>query len=111
MRSPLSIPSDSNLFRISKFGIRILVFAWACALPSPLWACAACYGASDSPMAKGMNWGIASMLVMVVLVLGGVAGFFVYLARRSAALTPAPARSRVNPPAPTPLRAPQPQPS
>ncbi len=52
--------------------------------PSPLRACAACYGQSDSPMAKGMNWGIFSLLVVVVLVLGGIASFFVYLARRSA---------------------------
>jgi hypothetical protein len=48
-----------------------------------LLACAACYGQSDSAMAAGMNWGIFSLLGMIVIVLGGVAGFFVYLARRS----------------------------
>ncbi len=36
-------------------------------------------------MAKGMNWGIFSLLGIIVLVLGGVAAFFVYLARRAAA--------------------------
>jgi uncharacterized membrane protein len=36
-------------------------------------------------MAAGMNWGIFSLLGVVVFVLGSVAGFFVYLARRSAA--------------------------
>jgi hypothetical protein len=51
--------------------------------PTTLLACAACYGASDSPMAQGMNWGIFSLLVMIVLVLVGVASFFVFLARRS----------------------------
>jgi len=51
--------------------------------PSHAWACAACYGQSDSPLAQGMNWGILSLLAVVVTVLGGVAAFFVYLARRS----------------------------
>jgi len=37
-------------------------------------------------MAQGMNWGIFSLLAVVGTVLGGVAGFFIYLARRSAAL-------------------------
>jgi hypothetical protein len=37
-------------------------------------------------MAQGMNWGIFSLLGVVGLVLGGVAAFFIYLARRSAAM-------------------------
>ena len=57
--------------------------------PASVFACAACYGASDSPMAKGMNWGIFSLLVVVVGMLGGIASFFVYLARRSASFTAA----------------------
>ncbi len=55
----------------------------------PLLACAACFGQSDSALAQGMNWGILSLLGMIVLVLGGVAGFFIYLARKTAALAPA----------------------
>jgi hypothetical protein len=35
-------------------------------------------------MAQGMNWGIFSLLGIVVIVLAGVASFFVYVARRSA---------------------------
>jgi hypothetical protein len=54
--------------------------------PGSILACAACYGQSDSPMAAGMNWGILSLLGMIGLVLGGVAGFFVFLARRSLAM-------------------------
>ena len=53
--------------------------------PGSLWACAACFGQSDSPLAKGMNWGILSLLAVVVFVLGSVAAFFVYLAKKSAA--------------------------
>ncbi len=50
-----------------------------------VWACAACYGKSDSALAEGMNWGIFTLLVVVAAVLGGIASFFVYLAKRSAA--------------------------
>lgn len=55
-------------------------------LPHTVLACAACYGQSDSPMAAGMNWGILSLLGIIVVVLGAVAAFFIFLARRSAAL-------------------------
>jgi hypothetical protein len=58
--------------------------AW---VPQPLCACAACFGQSNSALAKGMNMGIFSLLVVVLSVLGGIAAFFVYLARKSA--TPA----------------------
>lgn len=49
-------------------------------------ACTACFGQSDSNMAKGMNMGIAVLLVVITCVLCGVAGFFVYLAKRSSQL-------------------------
>ncbi|HZR16277.1 MAG TPA: hypothetical protein VFE51_03035 [Verrucomicrobiae bacterium] len=65
-----------------------VVGACAALLPRSLLACAACYGQSDSAMAAGMNWGILSLLGMIVFVLGGVAGFFVFLIRRSTASTP-----------------------
>jgi hypothetical protein len=47
-----------------------------------LLACAACYGKSDSPLALGLNWGIFSLLGVVIFVLGGFAGFFIYLVKR-----------------------------
>ena len=53
-------------------------------------ACAMCYGQSDSPLAKGMNWGIASLLLVVVGVLGAIASFAIFLARRAAAAPPSP---------------------
>jgi len=55
--------------------------------PCPLWACAACYGASNSPLAAGMNWGIFSLLAVVVSVLGGIAACGIYFVRRAAALS------------------------
>jgi hypothetical protein len=57
----------------------------AAMVPFQGWACAACFGQSDSPLAAGMNWGIFSLLGFIIMVLGGIAGFGVFLARRSAA--------------------------
>ncbi len=61
--------------------------------PESASACAACFGQSDSQLAVGLNWGISSLLAVVVFVLGGFAAFFIYLAKRAAAMaeTPLPA--------------------
>ncbi len=59
-------------------------------LPPPALACAACFGRSDSRMAEGMNMGIFSLLAVITCVLGGVAAFFIYLAKRSAMAVNAP---------------------
>jgi hypothetical protein len=64
--------------------------------PRSMLACATCFGASDSDLARGMNWGILSLLVVVVGVLSAFATLFVYIARRSAALA-----ARSENPAPT----------
>ena len=53
--------------------------------PDVIRACSACFGQSDAPMAQGMNWGIISLLAIIGMVLAGVAGFFVFLARRAVA--------------------------
>ena len=53
------------------------------AAPQSVLACATCFGKSDSDLAKAMNWGILSLLAVVVFVLGGIAAFFIYLARRA----------------------------
>jgi hypothetical protein len=47
-------------------------------------ACATCYGASDSAMAQGMNWGILTLLGVIGSVMFGVVAFFVHVGRRSA---------------------------
>ena len=59
-----------------------LVPAW---LPLSAAACATCFGQTDSPMAKGMNAGIFLLLGIIGTVLVGVAAFFLYLVKRSAA--------------------------
>ena len=73
-----------------KHTFKLLMAGFAMGLasqPRLVWACAACYGQDSGPMAQGMNWGIFSLLVIIVSVLATVAGFFVYLANRSASLT------------------------
>lgn len=58
----------------------------AAAAPSPLFACAACYGQSDSPLAQGMNYGILTLLAVVLSVLTVFLLCFVHLVRKSEAM-------------------------
>ena len=55
------------------------------ASPSSLLACAACFGKSDSNMARSLNAGIFSLMAVIVTVLVGAASFFVFLSRKAAA--------------------------
>jgi hypothetical protein len=52
--------------------------------PESVRACAACYGQSDSPLASGVTWGILSLLVVVMGVLGSIVTFFVFMNKRAA---------------------------
>ena len=68
--------------RYGKFRkILVATVALAALAPSPLFACAACYGRSDSPLASGMNWGIFTLLGVVLTVLTCIALFFVHVIR------------------------------
>jgi len=51
--------------------------------PHTASACAVCFGASDSPWGKALNWGILALLGVVMLVLGGIVAFFVHMAKRA----------------------------
>jgi hypothetical protein len=65
----------------------ILAGAMAAFSPSPLFACAACYGANtNSPLAHGMNWGILALLGVVGFMLSSIAAFFFFIIRRGAAM-------------------------
>ena len=50
--------------------------------PLSLRACAACYGRSDSALANGMNWGIFTLLGVVLTVLTCILVFFVHIVRK-----------------------------
>jgi heme/copper-type cytochrome/quinol oxidase subunit 2 len=54
--------------------------------PNRVWACATCYGASDSPLAQGMNMGIMFLLACIGVVILGICVFFSYIIRRAAVL-------------------------
>ena len=60
---------------------RTILFAAAALAPSPIFACAACYGKSDSPLASGMNWGIFTLMGVILTVLTCITLFFVHVAR------------------------------
>jgi hypothetical protein len=62
--------------------------AWVFVLCAPraAFACAACYGQSDSPLAQGMNWGIMTLLGVIFSVMSGIVVFFVHVGRKSGSL-------------------------
>ena len=62
----------------------VLLFALSFS-PTTLWACAACTGRTDSPLAVAMNWGILTLLGVVLTVLSGVLVFFVHVIRKEEA--------------------------
>lgn len=62
------------------FGLCLLA-----ASPGTARACAVCYGEPDSPMSRGLTWGITALVVVVVAVLGGVVAFFIQSNRRALA--------------------------
>lgn len=52
-------------------------------LPQTASACAVCFGNSDSPWAKALSFGVIALLGVVLLVLGGIVAFFVFMAKRA----------------------------
>jgi hypothetical protein len=66
----------------------LLLAAWALN-PLASQACAACYGEPDSKMSKGLVAGISVLLVVVVGVLAGISTFFVYISKKSSTEPPA----------------------
>jgi hypothetical protein len=83
-------PARRPRFGIWNLRFGILTWLVFLAKPASVLACAACYGASDAPMARGMNWGIFSLLGVVTMVLGGIATFFVFIGKKSAAASNVP---------------------
>ena len=67
--------------------LQILLSVVLAVLLSPgAFACATCFGRSESPLAEGMNMGVLALLGVILTVLLAFATFFVFLARRAAAV-------------------------
>jgi hypothetical protein len=64
----------------------IIAAAMLMASAPALLACAACFGKSDSAMARSLNASIFTLMGVVGVVLTGAASFFVFLAKRAAAV-------------------------
>ena len=71
-------PSPNTIRRHGRLAI---CAALATLAPSPLFACVACYGKSDSPLAHGMNWGIFTLMGVILTVLTCITLFFVHVIR------------------------------
>ena len=69
-----------------KLALKLLIPALALGAPVKSLACAACYGKVDGSMADGMNWGIFTLMGVIVPVLGWFGAFFIYLINRSETL-------------------------
>lgn len=55
-------------------------------LPRASFGCASCFGDPQAAATQGMNLAILTLLGITLCVLGGIAGFMVCLARKSAAV-------------------------
>jgi len=87
--------TDVQVAEVSSSGLRhslvirrssLVIFALIALAAPSAFACATCYGASDSPLAQGMNWGIMVLLGFIGAVLLAVVSFFIYIARRASAM-------------------------
>jgi heme/copper-type cytochrome/quinol oxidase subunit 2 len=66
-----------------RFARSLLLCALLAGIHASAGACPSCYGASDSPLAQGMNNAILVMLAIIGFVLGLFVFFFLMLRRRS----------------------------
>jgi hypothetical protein len=76
--------------------VRVFLAA-ALILPHSASACAVCFGNSDSPWGKALNWGILALLGVVMLVLGGIVAFFIHMAKRARVLPQITAQEKLQP--------------
>ncbi len=70
---------------ISRMFVGIVAAALVASAAAPAMACPVCYGASDEPMAAGMNNGIFFLLGVIGMVQIGFVALFVSFRRRGKA--------------------------
>lgn len=69
--------------RIPKGRVFSIVVLILLAAPRATFACSVCMGRGDDPATRGLNAAIATLLIALLCVLGPIAGFMGYLARRA----------------------------
>ena len=71
---------------MKRLGFYVLLgVAFVLVSETPALACSACFGQSDSSMARSLNASIFTLMGVIGTVLAGAASFFVFLARRAGA--------------------------
>jgi hypothetical protein len=73
------------VYNKSRAAQRALIWVISLVWSPAAFACATCFGQSDSPLAAGMNYGIMTMIVVAYSVLFSIIGFFIFVARKAAA--------------------------
>ena len=68
-----------------KSWIALFLILFVAVAPERAAACSVCFGDPNSPVAQGLAMGVAALLGVVFLVLGGFTAFFIYIARRASA--------------------------
>lgn len=71
------------MLRFSKKQVLLIVAGVMLAAPRMTLACSACMGRGDDTMTRGLNGAILTLLGVLLLVLGSVAGFVTHLIGRS----------------------------
>ena len=69
----------------ARLAVALLAIAAVAGVALPAAACPVCWGASDSPMAQGMNNGIFALLGVIATVQIGFVALFVSFRRRGRA--------------------------
>lgn len=66
--------------------VRALTILGLTCLTPAVHACAVCFGQTDSPLGKGLHWGVLALLGCIGVMLVAFGAFAVFLARRSVAM-------------------------
>jgi hypothetical protein len=72
-----------ELFMMRRCFLALLVMVSLAVMTLPASACSVCYGNPEAPLTKAAGWGVVVLMGVVLVVLGGIVGFFAYLAKRS----------------------------
>lgn len=75
--------SRSRTIPSARFPWLAIASAAALSWTPSVQACAVCFGQTDSPLGKGLHWGVLALLGFIFAMLAAFGAFAVFLARRS----------------------------